>query len=240
MLISCAVLYRECYHCASISKNVIDVRILDKGLHDIGSEKMSAKLQEAIDSVDVSEFEAILLGYGLCNNGVAGLRSQLPLVIPRAHDCIALLMGSKEKYRDYFDNNPGTYFQSAGWMEHGTSDLEQEEGISSQLGIKDYDHYVKEYGEDNAKYIMETLGDGLANYSRLAFIDTEVCETKDYKQQVKADADKKGWQYEEVRGNTAILLKMLNGEWDEDTFLVIEPGKTIEPTHKDNIIGPAE
>ncbi len=240
MLIACAVIYRECYHCAAISKNIIDIRILDKGIHDIGADKMSVMLQNEIDAVDAKQFDGILLGYGLCNNGVRGLHSQVPLVIPRAHDCITLLMGSKEKYKRYFDENPGTYFQSTGWMERGTSSLENEESIPSQLGIKGYDHYVKEYGEENAKYIMETLGAGIDNYSKLAFIDTKVCETEHYRAKVKANADEKGWQYEELCGSTAILLKIMNGEWDKEMFLVIEPGKTIEPTHKDDIIKSVE
>ena len=97
MLIACAVISRECYHCAAVSDNIIDIRILDKDLHDMGERKMSAILQDAIDAVDTEKYDAILLGYGLCNNGVRGLRSTLPLVIPRAHDCITLLLGSKDK-----------------------------------------------------------------------------------------------------------------------------------------------
>ena len=240
MLIACAVIYRECYHCAAISKNIVDIRILDKGLHDIGADKMSVMLQNEIDAVDAKQFDGILLGYGLCNNGIRGLHSQVPLVIPRAHDCITLLMGSKEEYRRYFDENPGTYFQSTGWMERVTSSLENVESIFFQLGIKGYDHYVKEYGEENAKYIMETLGAGIDNYSKLSFIDTKVCETEHYRAKAKSNADEKGWQYEELCGSTAILLKMMNGEWDEEMFLVIEPGKTIEPTHKDDIIKSVE
>jgi len=238
MLIACAVIYRECYHCASITDNIIDVRILDKDLHDMGESKMSTLLQEAIDAVDTEKYDAILLGYGLCNNGVRGLRSSLPLVIPRAHDCITLLLGSKEKYRKYFDDNPGTYFESTGWLERGDcSSLENNaESIPAQLGIKNYDYYVKEYGEENAKYIIETLGNGIENYSKFAFIDTKICDTKHYKEEVKAKAKEKGWEYEELSGNTNIFLKMMNGDWDEDTFLVIQPGKTIEPSHEDGVI----
>ena len=240
VLIACAVIYRECYHCAAIAKNIVDVRILDKGLHDIGEAKMCAMLQKEIDSVDGERYDAILLGYGLCNNGIRGLHSSLPLVIARAHDCITLLMGSKEEYRRYFDENPGTYFKSTGWMERGTSSQEYGESISSQLGIKGYDHYVEKYGEENAKYIMETLGAGIENYSKFAFIDTQVCETERYSAQVKSDADEKGWEYEELCGSTAILLKMMNGDWDEDVFLVINPGKAIEPSHRDDIIKTVE
>jgi hypothetical protein len=197
---------------------------------------MSAILQKEIDTIDSQLYDAILLGYGLCNNGIRGLHSPLPLIIPRAHDCITLLMGSKEDYKTYFDNNPGTYYQSIGWMERGTSSSENPESIPSQLGIRSYEHYVEKYGEENAKYIMETLGAGIDNYSKLAFIDTNVGDTKHYKEQVKSNAKEKGWQYEEVSGSTKILLQMMSGKWDEDVFLVVKAGKTIAPTHDDNII----
>ena len=194
-------------------------------------------LQEAIDAVDTTKYDAIILGYGLCNNGIRGLRSELPLVIPRAHDCITLLLGSKERYKKYFDKNPGTYFESTGWLERGdASSVDNEKSIPAQLGIKTYDQYVEEYGEENAKYIMETLGSGIENYSKFAFIDTKVCDTERYKKEVKSNATEKGWEYEELSGNTNIFLKMMNGKWDEDTFLIIQPGKTIEPSHKDDVI----
>ena len=54
----------------------------------------------------------------LCNNGVAGLRTKrVSLIVPRTHDCITLLLGSKERYREYFDAHPGTYFHFTGWIE---------------------------------------------------------------------------------------------------------------------------
>jgi hypothetical protein len=59
---------------------------------------MSARIQESIDRVDPARHEAVLLGYGLCNNGVVGLHAPVPLVISRAHDCITLLLGSRERY----------------------------------------------------------------------------------------------------------------------------------------------
>ena len=59
---------------------------------------MSARLGEILASVDESKYEAILLGYGLCSNGLVGLTARsIPLVIP-VHDCITLFLGSKEQY----------------------------------------------------------------------------------------------------------------------------------------------
>jgi hypothetical protein len=51
MLIACAVLYRECYYCAALSRNTVDVRLCEKGLHDVGAERMSARLLAEIDAI---------------------------------------------------------------------------------------------------------------------------------------------------------------------------------------------
>ena len=235
LIIACAVLYRECYSCAAVSSNIIDVRILDQGLHDVGEAKMSKGLQQEIDRVDPAKYEAILLGYGLCNNGIRGLKSVLPLVIPRAHDCITLLMGSKEKYREHFDNNPGTFYQSLGWVEQAKSNLSNSDSTTAQMGMKTYDEYVQEYGEENAKYLIESLG-GLNNYSKMTYIETSVCDSSQHRSQTKQDAEDYGWKYDEFQGSTRIILEMMNGAWDNDRFLVVESGKTIEPCHNDEII----
>jgi hypothetical protein len=235
MLIACAVLHRECYYCASISKNIIDVKLCEKGLHDIGAQKMSSRLQTEIDSIDPDKYDAILFAYGLCNNGTMGLHSKLPIVIPRAHDCITLLMGAKEKYQQYFNKNPGTYYQSSGWIERETACVDNPESTISQIGIGSYQEYVDKYGEENAKYLMETLG-MMKNYDKLAYIDTHVGDFQDYKKQVQSEASDKGWKYEEIQGSIELLLRLVNGEWNDSDFLVIPPGCTSQPSYDDNII----
>ena len=80
-LIACEVMFRELSYCAAKSKNIIDVVFLSKGLHDMGAEKMLSSLQDEIDRVDIEKYEAILLGYALCNNGIVGLRSSIPIIV---------------------------------------------------------------------------------------------------------------------------------------------------------------
>lgn len=236
MLIACAVLYRECYYCAALSRNVVDVRLCEKGLHDIGAEKMSARLQIEIDAVDAGKYDAILLAYGLCNNGTLGLHAKIPIVLPRAHDCITLLLGSKEKYLEYFNQNSGTYFRSSGWIERETSCLDNPDSTMSQMGLSTYREYVEKYGEENAKYIMETLGGGMQHYSRLAYIDTHVGDMQNYKDDVARQAAEKNWKYDEVQGSTDLIMRLLNGEWDDKDFLTLYPGQIAEASHDECII----
>jgi hypothetical protein len=235
LLIACAVVHRECYHCASLSRNVIDIRLLDKGLHDIGAGKMCAKLQAEIDAVDCSRYDAILLGYGLCNNGTLGLKASIPIVIPRAHDCITLLFGSKERYRQYFDAHPGTYYLSSGWVERGTSSLDNESSTTAAMGMRSYEEYVEQYGEETAKYLMETLGH-MQHYTALAYIDTHVGEFEEYKAQTRKRAADTGWEYDELSGSTDLIMRLLNGDWDDESFLIVEPGHTAAASYDETIL----
>ncbi len=46
---------------------------------------MSRRLQEVLAAVETAAYDAVLFGYGLCNNGLVGLTAtSVPLVIPRA------------------------------------------------------------------------------------------------------------------------------------------------------------
>ena len=236
-LIACEILFREFSFCASKSKNIIDTVFLPKGLHDVGEEKMVQAIQKEIDKVEVSDYAAILLGYGLCNNGIRGIHANLPIVIPRAHDCITLLLGSKEKYSDYFYNNPGTFFRSPGWIERDSILGENDESVTSQLGMnKSYEDYVKEFGEENAAFIMETMH-GLKNYKKITYIDTKVGNVANYKKLSRKEADEKKWDFEEIDGSKILLQKLLDEEWNSDQFLIVKPNEKIIPTNSDDIIG---
>jgi hypothetical protein len=236
ILISCAVLARESYYCAAVSKNIIDIMMVDQGLHDIGEEGMVTELQKSIDSVDIEKYDAILMGYGLCNNGIRGLHSEIPLVIPRAHDCITLLMGSKERYRKYFDKNPGTFYKSTGWVERVKHNLSNPDSTTRKLGMETYNEYVEKYGEENAAYLMETLEGGLNHYDKLTYIDTGIGEFDSYKRDEKSVAEERSWSFDEYQGESRLLLAMVNGDWNRDEFLVLQPGEVIMPTHDDTII----
>ena len=100
-VIACEVAFRELCLCASQSSSVVDFVFMPRKLHVVGAKEMQMALQSEIDKVDVEKYHAILLGYGLCGNGVVGLQSQLPLVIPKANDCISLFLGCRKRYADF-------------------------------------------------------------------------------------------------------------------------------------------
>ena len=163
--------------------------------------------------VDTQKYDGILLGYGLCNNGTRDLHAPIPLVIPKAHDCITLLLGSKENTRAFFDKNPGTYYLSPGWIERNTDKYEGEQSIPQQLGIASYEEYVAKYGEEDAQYIMETLGGGLQQYTKIAYIDSGVGDFSRVPNTTPPQGlPKTDGSYEKLTGGSDLLQKLMDGD----------------------------
>jgi len=238
-LIACEILFRELCWAVARSPNRVDLEFLPKGLHDIGQEGMNGRLQEVLAGVDESLYDAVLFGYGLCSNGLVGLRAQnVPLVIPRAHDCITLFFGSKERYLDYFQRHPGTYFKTAGWIERG-EDLEQlaPKSIQHRSGmVQSYEELVAKYGEDNAKFLYEELSDMTRNYGRIAFLEMGIEPDGRFEAIAREDAEKLGWKFDKLQGDVGLIRRLIDGPWEEDEFLVVPPGFRVAPSFDEKII----
>jgi len=81
--IICKVLQKEAYLCAARSKNTIDIVLMPQGLHN-EPEKLRSEVLKAIEQtadIQGQPYDASLLGYGLCSNGIIGLSAKIPLVV---------------------------------------------------------------------------------------------------------------------------------------------------------------
>ena len=213
---------REAYFCAARSKNVVDVVLMEQGLHD-QPDRLRAEVQSALEiTTDIQgrPYDASLLGYALCSNGIVGLTAQIPIVVPRGHDCITLLLGSKDRYKQYFDSHRGVYWYSPGWIESGKQPSKER----YQRLLKEY---KLKYGEDNAKYLMEVEQTWIKEYNWAAYIDWGLCDSQPYRQYTKDCAEFLGWNYDELRGDPALMQRMVDGCWNDDEFLVVRPGQKI-------------
>ena len=238
-LISCEIFLREFCAAVSRSPHTIDVEFLPKGLHDIGCAEMLARLQAAVDRVESGRYEALLLGYALCNNGIAGLAARaIPIVIPRAHDCITLFLGSGRRYLEYFHSHPGVFFQTTGWVERGT-----DRGGLTQLSIQrktgldfSYEELVEKYGEDNARYLRDELLDYTKQYRQFTYIEMGVEPDDRFERQVRQGSEARGWDFEKIQGDFSLIRRLVDGIWDEREFLIVPPGRRVGPTYGDDII----
>ena len=239
-VIACDVLNREISYLASQSSCFIDVTFLHQGLHDT-PDQLNKMLQEEISRANEGfpynhgglqpNYDYIIIGYGLCSNGIIGVSSKsIPLVIPRGHDCITLLLGSKQRYQDYFDGHPGTYWFSTGWIERGWQPSEQKYQAL-------YNDYLERYGEDNALYLMEMEQSWMKDYNSATFIHWDCLVKQDYyKQFTKNSTDYLKWNFNELNGNPLLLQKILNGVFDEKEVLIVPPGKAVTQSFDEDII----
>lgn len=233
---SCEVLARIVYHCASRSPHTVDVEFLERGLHEKPAD-LNAILQQKVDSLDPNIYDAIVLAYGCCGKSTVGLKAwKIPIVIPRAHDCITLFLGDRKKNQVEFEKYPGTYWFVQDYFER-TSEQGSFKGIGAANDIdreKAYAEYVEKYGKDNADFLMETLGNWQNHYQRAAFIDHGLSDGSHIEMLARKEADTYHWLFEKFMADFTLVHKLLNAEWDGD-FQVIQPGETLKISFTDAI-----
>lgn len=244
-IIACKVLTRELGLAAAQSDNFIDITSMRQGYHDTPS-ILNKYLQDEIDSVESGDnrytcsvidkkFDAIVLGYGLCSGGVTGLKSsKYPLIIPRAHDCITLFLGSKERYTREFSENPGTYWYTRGWVDNVLLP-------SGQYTQRQRDYYADKFGydEEEVDFLIEQDMLWINNYTQAGYIHMSGLENGASEQFAKDAAVDLSWNYKRFDGDMRLIYDMVNGTWSAEDFLILEPGQSVAETYGSDVIGKA-
>ncbi|MHC4156531.1 MAG: DUF1638 domain-containing protein, partial [Planctomycetota bacterium] len=208
--IVCKVMQREAYLCAARSKNTVDVVLMPQGLHN-EPDKLRAEVRHALDrtcDIQGRQYDASLLGYGLCSNGIVGLSAKIPIVVTRGHDCITLLLGSKDRYTEYFESHRGIYWYSPGWIEGGRQPSRE---LYEQL-LKEYE---QKYGRDNAQYLIETEQGWIKEYNWATYVDWGLANSAEYKKYTRQCAEFLGWNYDELKGDPTLMQRLLDGDWND-------------------------
>jgi len=230
-VITCDVLTDEVRHFCGQFPQIKLIEIIEQGLHNT-PDLLRVRLQEAISKTEENnpDVDAIVLVYGLCSRGIEGICThRCTLVVTRAHDCITLLLGSKERYAEYLKQHPGTYWYSSGWNRcHVPPGKERFETLRRG--------YAEKYGEDNADYLMEMEQDWMRAYSQATFVDLGVGATDGDSLFTKQCADWLGWNFDKQQGDPKLLRDLLAGPWDAERFLVLKPGESIRFTADEAIL----
>ncbi len=193
-----------------IKPDDITVEYMEYALHET-PDKLREELQKRIDEEEVAD--TLIFVYGLCSRGLDGLKSRnKTLVIPRVHDCISLLLGSREKYEDEFSANPGTYYLSKGWIDQKADPYYE------------YMECVDKYGEEKARWISKQI---YQNYKRIVFIDTNLSELDNYASYARQVASFLEVEYKEIKGSCDFFQQLIMGDWQHNC-LVISPGQVSD------------
>jgi hypothetical protein len=229
-LISCNVFQREASWCIARSPHVIDVEYTELGEH-ARSAGLRQLIQGKIDAVDAAgkAYDAILLLFGLCGNATAGLQARKTrLVIPRAHDCCTILLGSRARYAEHFAHAPSTPFSSAGYLERGSYFLRTSDDGKTAVEAGDaYQELVAKFGEEDARFIWAEMHPDHGD-NKAVFIDLAQTSHLGYAEKFAAKAAEAGKESVRLPGDIRLIEQLLQGNWPEQEYLVVPPGGTIE------------
>lgn len=214
-IIACEVMREELL--AVTPTQVVEFEFISIGLH-VYPEKLRVELQKLLD--ESRGFERVVLAFGLCGGAVKALYSLAqPLTIPRVHDCIPVLLGSKESFDHLRREETGTLYHTCGWMK----------GMKGVLGDKsilsDYRRICEKYGEKKTNSILKRMYDG---YRRVLFIHTGHPEEETYKGRSLEIARLLNLRHDEMEGESTYIEKIVNGPYTEQDFITIAPGDSLE------------
>ena len=233
-VIACSVLEDEVEHFARGQPHVELIVYLPQLLHSEPA-RLRRELQAAVEACEANPaVGAIVLAYGLCSRGVEGLRhARCPLVIARAHDCVTLYLGSKERYAEYLKNHPGTYWYSPGWIR-----AKAPPGPERDAYLRE--KYAARFEPDDVQYLLEQEKLWTAHYNRAAYIGlgAEAGESPRQAEYTRQCAACLGWDFDHVRGDASLMRDLILGgdKWDAARFLFVPPNHGIHLTADDDVI----
>jgi len=212
------------------ARHILETRFFEMGLHD-RPDILRDTLQRQLDELDArTDIAAVVLAYGLCGRGTAGLRPRRhPLVIPRAHDCITVFMGSKEAYARHQRACPTCYYYTPGWnRDRRVPGPEKLAALKAEL--------AKKFEPDDVEFLLETEREQWAPHDTATYLDLGTDDAESEAAYARRCADWLGWKFERIRGDASLLRDLLWGDWDELRFQVVQPGEELAHCADDNIV----
>lgn len=211
VIVACRIMKPEIDALVNITPHV-ETRYLEASLHDT-PEKMPGMIQEEIDRASAYASQ-IVIGYGLCSNGTVGLTApRQGLIIPRVHDCIALLLGSQEAYNKLSREKPGTFYLTPGWVEERKDPLGYMENS-----------YVPKLGREMAEW---GIREELKHYTHIILINTGSKDMAPVRKIAMENARFLEKEYEEIDGKSYYFKMIVTGPYPEEAFIHISPGETM-------------
>lgn len=234
-LISCMIFSREVNYLIAKSDNIIHSFWLEKNLHDYPDElqtniQYTINLIEALNerNIENKQFDAIVLGYGLCSNGILGLTSKtLPIIAPKCVDCMALFLGSNQKYTYLTHTYKQISWYNKAWIENSfvpsteTYEVDDDLNPNALQSIDD---------------ILFAELEALNNKQYAVFIKSKIFDDSELQAFIEKTAKFFKWEFIKVDGDMSYFRALLSGKWDDRLFLTCPPEHIIAFNKKTNSI----
>jgi hypothetical protein len=211
VVIACRVMEPE-LEAVRAGSQAVEIIYLEQGMHRT-PKNLPGMIQERIDQA-ASYATVIVLGYGLCSNGLVGVTARRQkLIVPRCHDCIALFLGSPARYDAVFRDHPGTFYLTPGWVKQN----------QDPLGTYQVE-YLPKYGSEVALWAIR---ESLKNYTHIALINSGMPESEALRRRALENAEFLNMTFTEIEGNLSYFEKIIRGPYKAEEFLHLQPGETI-------------
>ncbi|MHB9093983.1 MAG: DUF1638 domain-containing protein [Eubacteriales bacterium] len=181
-----------------------ELEFISMGLH-LHPAKLHQEIQRVLDQT--SGYSLVILGFGLCGSSLTGIKApDCPMVMPRVHDCIPVLLGSKARYNTFQQENNQTFYFSGGWVE------------GERMMIPEYERSCAEFGPKRALRVFRMM---FEHYNRLMYIHTGHPRAATTLQKTKDFGGTLQLPCVEMPGSLEYLKKLLFGPWDKEHFVLI-------------------
>ena len=215
---------------AAASPHKVDIDFIGKFLHE-KPEHLGRILQEKINSASRRFYDAVIMGYGMCGNATAGLAAgEIPLVVPRVHDCVSMFLGSHDRYLQEFGKEPGTFWYIPDYLETGDFGCDGNWNPGHPLGSASGRHGLEaagKYSEENAAYIREEMSSWKKRYRRAVLLEIGAGSAREgLEEEIRLESIRNHWEFVKMEGSLRLFEKLINGPWDEE-FLVLKPGEKV-------------
>lgn len=187
-----------------------DTEYLACGLH-YHPAKLHQEIQEALNRSE--GYSRVVLGFGLCGGSLSEIKAaNCPLVIPRVHDCLPVLLGAKEKYQELQHRENRTFYFSGGWVE------------GERMFIHEYERSCIKFGPKKALRIFRMM---FENYTRMMYIHTGHPRDGSSLEKTREFAGIFDLPCMETRGSLDYLKKLVFGPWDAYEFVTVPAHDTV-------------
>lgn len=233
-LLACSVFEREIALLTQEADHIAETRYFEISLHD-RPDHLRARLQAELHEMDGrDDIDAVVLAYGLCGLGTAGLcAGRHPFVLPRAHDCITVFLGSKERYAVHQRRCPSCIYYTPGWNR-----ARRVPGPDRLAFIRE--EFSKQFDEDDVEFLIESENQTWAMHDTATYIDLGTVDGDEEAAYAKRCADFLGWKFERIQGDPSLLRDLLWGHWDDERFLTVSPGSRSAHSPDESILRQAQ
>lgn len=220
----------------------VDCEWLEPGLHE-RPDRLREELDRRIRASAGRGYRAVLLLFGLCGRGTEGLTAPAGtrLVLPRVHDCVDLHLGSAGRRLEEQAGEPGTLWLSRGFLGEGGDVPMRLGALSAGVATRTPEggrktladiraELARDHGPEAADYLIRELAESWTkNYSRVVYLAWDANPRREEEEaRAAAFAREQGWRFATRPVDLRLIRMLLEGEWPESEFVVVEPGRRVE------------